>query len=435
MKTFNQYIFLVIFGFAGLMIIVNLYLFHNNIANSGKEYQVSISRIRQELPLFEGENGRAPVDLGELREFIGDVRYPGITGLDSIEPDGSTREELAGFLQDESQEYQVIVTDGYYYKVTYRQDDTLWWKAVLSLDGLAVLMLAVVLGTLYYVRRKILQPFHQLSELPHELAKGNLTIPLQEHPDKLFGRFVWGMDLLREHLEQSRRKELELQKEKKVLLLSLSHDIKTPLSAIKLYAAALGRNLYQNEKRKQEAADSISRKVDEIEDYLSEIVQASHEDFLHFEVVNGEFYVEQVLERIWEYYVDKMELGQIDFGMGEYENCLLSGDADRLEEVLQNVIENAIKYGDGKRIRLRARREEAYIIQVVNTGCRLPDQELPHIFESFFRGSNSSRREGSGLGLYICRQLMHLMEGEITAGFVWEEGEQCMLVEVTVRLA
>jgi signal transduction histidine kinase len=292
------------------------------------------------------------------------------------------------------------------------------------------------------MRNKVLKPFYQLSEVPFELSKGNLSIPLQENKDKLFGRFIWGMDLLRENLEENRTKELELQREKKMLLLSLSHDIKTPLSAIKLYAKALSRNLYKDEAKKLEIAGNIDEKVDEIEGYISDIVKASNEDFLHFEVDNGEFYIKDVLEQVREYYQDKMQLNQIAFDMGPYSNCLVYGDQDRLVEVLQNIIENAIKYGDGKHIWLDMQREEEeYIIRIFNTGCQLEDKELPHIFDSFFRGSNIDKKPGSGLGLYICRQLMHLMEGEITASVI-EEDDNCeqnsnmktMLVQVAIRL-
>ena len=235
------------------------------------------------------------------------------------------------------------------------------------------------------------------------------------------------MDLLRENLEENKVRELELQKEKKLLLLALSHDIKTPLSAIKLYAKALSKGLYKEEEKKQGIAEHINEKVDEIEAYISEIVQASQEDFLHFDVDNKEFYIKEVFERVWEYYEEKME---------HYDNCLLVGDADRLVEVLQNIIENGIKYGDGRQIFITSKREEEeYEITVTNTGCELAKKELPHLFDSFFRGSNVGKKPGSGLGLYICRQLVHLMEGEVRAFIKEENGERMMVVNVVLHLA
>lgn len=183
----------------------------------------------------------------------------------------------------------------------------------------------MTLLVLWYVRQKILRPFTRFVQLPYELSKGNLTLPLKENKDRFFGKFMWGMDLLRESLEETKTRELELQKEKKVLLLSLSHDIKTPLSAIHLYAQALCRNLYREESKKQEIAGKIKEKAEEIETYVSEIVKASNEDFLSFQVENREIYVGEILEEIRIYYEEKMELYQLEFKMEPYSNCLVWG--------------------------------------------------------------------------------------------------------------
>ena len=107
------------------------------------------------------------------------------------------------------------------------------------------------------------------------------------------------------------------------------------------------------------------------------------------------------------------------------EPCLIRGDLDRGVEVIQNLMENAIKYGDGERIDLLLSEEDGCIlIGVCNSGCTLPPAELPHIFDSFWRGSNADKQKGSGLGLYICRQLMHKMSGDIFA----EAGDGRMIV-------
>ncbi len=414
MKQVNRLIFLVVFVFLLLMCAVDIYLTQKSFQNADRQYRVSINRIEKAVTVFEKEKKRAPVNLEELIQYTGMGEYSQVTGLYSIAPADHTKQDVDDFLREEMSDYAVFATGEYYYKITYRSDK--------QIKG-------------FYIKQKILMPFYCLSEVPYELSKGNLTIPLKENRNRFFGRFVWGLDLLRENLEEQKIRELELQREKKVLLLSLSHDIKTPLSAIKLYARALSKNLYHEEHKKLEVACNINDKVDEIEGYISEIVKAFNEDFLHFEVTNGEVYIKEVLEQIREYYEDKMVLNQIEFSMGDYRDCLVYGDKDRLIEVLQNIIENAIKYGDGKKIWLEMEREdEEYKIWICNTGCKLPNKELPHIFDSFFRGSNVEKRPGSGLGLYICRQLMHLMEGEITSAIVPEENDHIMSICVVVHL-
>lgn len=79
-------------------------------------------------------------------------------------------------------------------------------------------------------------------------------------------------------------------------------------------------------------------------------------------------------------------------------------------------MENAIKYGNKKKIKISFLEEErCTLLTVINSGCTLPDTDLTHMFESFWRGTNTKNEKGSGLGLYICCNLMHKMNGEIFA--------------------
>lgn len=437
MKKMNQLLFFLLFFCGMVLCIGNIYFANTTFKEKGRLDKVSMNRIGKALETYEEENGEPPMNLKQLEAAMGET-YEGILGVYSISKNVASQ-ELSDFLTADfggGGDVKIIDTEHHYYAVEYNVSTNDNQRMVIIFNMLVVFCFLCVFLFWLYMRNKILKPFHQLSEVPFELSKGNLTVPLQEHKEKMFGRFVWGMDLLREHLEENRAKELELQREKKMLLLSLSHDIKTPLSAIKLYAKALSRNLYKDEAKKREIADNIDEKVNEIEGYISDIVRASNEDFLHFDVENEEFYMKDVLEQLREYYQDKMQLNQIAFEMSEYANCLVCGDSNRLVEVLQNIIENAIKYGDGKRIWLDMQRdEEEYSIRISNTGCQLEDKELPHIFDSFFRGSNVDQKPGSGLGLYICRELMHLMEGEITASVASRDEDRIMTVQVVVRLA
>ena len=79
-------------------------------------------------------------------------------------------------------------------------------------------------------------------------------------------------------------------------------------------------------------------------------------------------------------------------------------------------MENAIKYGDGNSISIDfADEEDCRIITIKNSGCTLEENELAHIFDSFYRGSNVGSKSGNGLGLYICRQLTRAMGGDVFA--------------------
>ncbi len=454
MKKINQLLLAAFLGSLALLCLVNALLPHIDGSVNGREYKISLNRVERAIEQFEQERGRAAEDLKELEGFAGGGKFPLVVGLEALENGASltghnaSPRQGAGFSEPEpgakekefwgnlGGEYAVVASEYAYYKVYYLSNKPSNRSVVILVNLVAGCFILLSWALLLYVRQKILLPFFKLSGLPYELSKGNLEVPLKENKNRFFGKFMWGMDVLRENLERQKLRELELQKEKKMLLLSLSHDIKTPLSAIHLYAQALSRNLYQDEGKKQEMARGIQEKAAEIEAYVSEIVKASNEDFLDFQVECKELYIGEALGKIYAYYQDKMELNLVEFSWEPYPNCLVWGDLDRLVEVMQNVVENAIKYGDGRKIHLSARREEEeYQVLICNTGCGLAPRELPHIFDSFFRGSNVGKNPGSGLGLYICRQLIHRMEGEITAKIREKDGEFWMEVCIALHLA
>lgn len=320
--------------------------------------------------------------------------------------------------------YVIREVDGELYRIDYiDNNDSV--NELLYVNIIIAVVFVVVLVVLFYIRHNIINPFVRITTLPYELSKGNLTIPVKETKSRFFGKFLWGLDMLREKLEDSKQAELELKKDKKTMLLSLSHDIKTPLSAIKLYSKALKSGIYKDPDKQLEIFDSINSKADEIEGYVAEIMRNETEDIIAFDIKNGEFYLSEVIDGINAYYSDK--LTNTDFSIGKYKECMISGDADRLTEVLQNLIENAIKYGDGRSISLDfSDEEDCRIITVRNSGCTLAESELTHIFDSFYRGSNVGSKSGNGLGLYICRQLSRKMGGDVFANI--EDGYMCVSV-------
>lgn len=396
MKRFHKLFALVLLAIAALFLLANLWLLRPDAYDGGKAYRVEINRIARSIR----EEGLEALSLAPYRYVYQVTPYDGTDA----------------FYQTENT-YAVRQIGDRIYRFDYSVDGRAGQKSRLLLVNLALgAMSLLVVSVLLYVRREILVPFEKLTDVPYQLSKGNLAAPLKESKNRFFGKFLWGVDLLREHMEEQKRRELALQKEKKTLLLSLSHDIKTPLSAIKLYSQALSRSLYPERERQLEIARNISGKADEIERYVSQIILASKEDFLSLEVTPGEFYLSELLSSIAGFYKEKLALLRTEFSVSAPFDCLVKGDFDRSVEVFQNLMENAVKYGDGHAIALETAEEDGcLLVSVTNSGCTLPEAELPHIFDSFFRGSNTGSQQGSGLGLYICRRLMHKMNGEIFA--------------------
>lgn len=395
MNRYKSFVCLIISIEVFLTVLCNgLYLYQNS-SNAGRLYRVEAKRVAmriQEESCTEAEV--AALDLSEYETIV----------------------EVSVFSAEEvcSNDYIVEEINGKLYRIQYQVPQNL--DALIYVNGALLGMMLVTGAVLFYVYKMVLKPFHTMSDLSYELAKGNLSTPVKEQKSRLFGRFLWGMDMLREKLEDSRAKELEFQKDRKNLILSLSHDIKTPLSSIELYAKALTEDLYETQDKKDEALQGITKNVKEIKRYVDEIVTASREDFLNLEVIQGEFYLSEIMQATELYYRDKLSVIHTEFEIEPCSECLIKGDKNRLIEVLQNVMENAIKYGDGKRICIYSEDEEdCKLIHVENSGCSVKEAELPNLFDSFYRGANSHGVKGNGLGLYICKTLMRKMDGEIFA--------------------
>ena len=372
-----------------LIAVFNIVLFTTVKDTNERQHRVDINRIQ--LALEEGKTVNAK-------------DYP--TVIDIV-PFTSTYKT--------NNDYAVINANGELYSIEYKIENNDATAVIFMNVGLGV-MLLLTAGIMIYVDQKVLRPFNKLSNYSSELAKGNLSKPMKEEKNKNFGKFVWGMDMLRETLETNKKNELKLQKDKKTLILSISHDIKTPLSAIKLYSKALKEDIYDTPEKKKEALEGIDKNVQEIEKHVSDIVSASREDFLNLTVRMGEIYLNDLIGKIEILYKEKFSTLHTDFSVLPYDNCLIKGDSDRLEEVLQNILENAIKYGDGRYVKMHIEEEEDYkLIYITNSGSSINEEELPHIFDSFYRGSNAENKDGSGLGLYICKSLMRMMGGDIFA--------------------
>lgn len=406
MKSYLKLTIAVIAILAVIFTGTNIILHYENKGDAGRPYRVEAERIA------------AKIESGE-EYSLDDYRY-----IKNIEIQEN------GFQGGDS-DYLVKEIGGRLYRFDYsfQADNN---AAIASFNICFGVTAAFVLILLLFLFIKIIRPFEKISAYPTELAKGNLTAPLKESRDKYFGKFLWGLDLLREKLENQKSAELALQKQNKTMVLSLSHDIKTPLGVIELYAKALEKDLYKDEKKKLEVARSINGKCEEIRGYVDGIVKASSEDFLNLEVNNGEFYLSALIDKIKAFYTDKLSLLKIDFTIDSFSDCILSGDLERSIEVLQNIIENAVKYGDGKEITIAfSREDDCQLVHIRNSGCTLSENELPHIFDSFWRGSNAGSNSGSGLGLYICRTLMRKMNGDIFA----EIQESDMIVTAVFSIA
>lgn len=418
MKKINLMIAGVFLFFISVLLGTGIFL-NRQTGEKSREYLVEVNRVMRGM---EEQGGFFMPDLYEMEQVdhVTFLEYEGapltentdVMQLDMVKEFFKSRNGYDTHIEPLIVKNKMIGLVRFDYKSVVNLKRLIW-----LLEGLIVLLGVFVLLILIYIRNKIIKPFMVLSNMPYELAKGRLGTEIEENKNRFFGKFVWGISMLKDNLKSSQMKALKLEKEKKLLLLSISHDIKTPLNTIKLYAKALEEGMYDTEEKQAGAARQIEKLSGEIEGFVKEIVKNSSEEILHVEVENSEFYLKDFVKMIEDYFTPKCRLIMTEFSIGNYDNKLLKGSRDGAFEVVENIMENAFKYGDGRQIEITFYEEEyCQLLKIRNTGTPVKAEEMPHLFDSFYRGSNVGDKQGNGLGLYICREIMRKMEGEIFAG-------------------
>jgi signal transduction histidine kinase len=259
----------------------------------------------------------------------------------------------------------------------------------------------------YYLYKTILHPFKKLESFAHQIASGNLEAPILMDKNNIFGAFTESFDIMREELNKAKKKEYLANKSKKELVASLSHDIKTPVTSIKLISELL-LVMIKDEKINNKIS-SIYNKAEQIDHLVTDMFNVTLEELNELKVTVTDEYSTSLktLFNNADFY-NKITLGKIP-------ECAIQVDILRLQQVINNVINNSYKYADTK-INVDFTIDNLYLqINIKDYGQGVLDDELPLLFNKFYRGKNPNvqKQDGSGLGLYISKYLMNEMGGDI----------------------
>ena len=294
----------------------------------------------------------------------------------------------------------------------------LW--VIMLISGYIVLIL-------YYI--SFVKPVKELQKFSVEIAKGNLDEPLPIRKDNLFGSFVEAFDQMREELRDSRKREVKAEIARKEMVTDLSHDIKTPISVIKVACEVLeakaGKKLSESENNEEEKKDieytlekvsTISQKADLISSLMTNVMHSTLDDIDKISVNPVE-----TDSRILKDFFDNLK----NYGNIIMENEVPAGivymDRLRMEQVIDNVVGNSHKYA-GTDIRVSfsetsalssdgESKEDFIRITIKDSGKGVKEDELPLISQKYFRGSNSKETSGYGLGMYLVKRYMELQFG------------------------
>ncbi len=214
----------------------------------------------------------------------------------------------------------------------------------------------------------------------------------------------------------------ELEQAKSDFVSTVSHELRTPLTSIKAYTATLRRrDVNFDEETRQQFLRVIEEETDRLTRLISDLLDMSRIESGRLELKKREFDMVKLAEIV----VGKLESQSARHTLTlapECESANVYADPDKIEQVLVNLLDNAIKYSpDGGEVRVGVRKQR-HLVQcsVTDPGVGIPAEHLPHIFEKFHRVDNRSTREvyGTGLGLYVSKSIV-----EAHGGNIWVESE------------
>lgn len=299
---------------------------------------------------------------------------------------------------------------------------------VLVLAG--VLLCLLVAGVCILVTSRltgrITATLKTLRQAADNLREGDLDFQILACDAQELDELSQSLESVRQRLKAAAVAEAAAQEERGLLTANLSHDLRTPITAIKGYVEGIQDGIANTPEKQRHYLDIVYNKSVVLEKLVRNM-----SDFSEYELGRMQYHFEYVemgpfLRDLGEEYREDVQNNGMSFTCQIPRGCyVVTADRSKLKRVLDNLISNAIKYGrPGGEIILAAEEyEKGLVIQVSDNGKGISTQALHHVFDSFFRADSarSSSVPGSGLGLAICRSIVDSHHGKIW--LTSEEGE------------
>lgn len=278
---------------------------------------------------------------------------------------------------------------------------------ILVIGGICVLG---ILASGLFVYVTVLRPLKKISKYTSEIARGNTDIPLTYERGSEVGEFSWAFDSMRKELNKARASEKEAIENNKTVIATLSHDIKTPIASIRAYAEGLEANMDSSPEKRAQYLQVIMKKSDEVSKVTDDLLLHSLSDMNRLKVEKKTIEISAFTEgAVKDLDPDGKEITYSSEGV----TAEVSADPGRLLQCVENLITNSRKYAGTKISVSLEKTENNVAILIKDSGKGIPDEDMPFIFDKFYRGHNHGQQPGSGLGLYIVKYLMTQMDGDI----------------------
>jgi signal transduction histidine kinase len=296
-----------------------------------------------------------------------------------------------------------------------------------------VFMLVFISAALtMWVYRSVVQPVSKLQEAVRKIRDGDLDFTMDVEDDDEIGQLCQDFEEMRMRLKENAEGKIQDDLESKELISNISHDLKTPITAIKGYVEGIMDGVASSPEKLDKYIRTIYNKANDMDRLIDELTFYSKIDTnkipYAFSKINVGGYFRDCAEEVG---LD-MESRGIEFGYFNYvsDDVTVIADAEQMKRVINNIIGNSVKYMDKDRgiLNIRIKDVGDFVqVEIEDNGRGIAPKDLPNIFDRFYRtdSSRNSSQGGSGIGLSIVRKII-----EDHGGRIWATSKEGMGTEM-----
>ena len=277
------------------------------------------------------------------------------------------------------------------------------------LTWLVLVTLAVMLVSLF-VSRFFTKPISELNEGIVEMTRGDFSNRVRVRGKNEFAQLAVAFNMMCDRIES-------LDKARNQFVSNASHELKTPLSTMKILIETLMYQDPMDPGMTREFLTDINKEIDRLNSVISDLLTLVSIDGGEKPMDAKPISVADLLGENMRRLQPLARESGIEMTLAVREQATVTGDASRLTQVFYNLMDNAIKYtGRGGSVRVElSRREKQAVVKIADTGIGIPKEDQQHVFDRFYRVDKARSREtgGTGLGLSIVKQIVLMHGGRI----------------------
>ena len=271
----------------------------------------------------------------------------------------------------------------------------------LIIVSLIVIVLALIIG--YFISKRISKPIENMNEDALKLANGDYNFQFDNNSN------ISEIDTLASTLNYA-KKELEHTDElRRDLMANVSHDLKTPLTMIKGYAEMIRDLNYDNEEKRNANLNVIIEESERLNVLVEDILTLSKIQANKDTINKEDFDLVELINNIIKRYSIYKETEGYNFEVNTPDKVIINADKKRIEQVIYNLINNAINYtGDDNKVIINVIQDKKIRVEIKDTGNGIKEEDLPHIWEKYYHSKKKHKRNviGTGIGLSIVKTIL-----------------------------